>query len=172
MSSDKDNKYDVIIIGSGISGLTCASLLASLYHKRILVLEQHGKLGGFTHTFKRKVKYEWDVGLHYVGSLQQGEPVRAVFDFISGGQVHWQKMPDPYDVFVYPDLIFPLHEGEENVKRDLIHLFPDEARSIRRYFHDLHRAVSWSTRYTMGLLLPPWMKGFSSLQKYPWPPIM
>jgi len=167
MPSDAENTYDVIIIGSGISGLTCASLLASLYQKKVLVLEQHGKLGGFTHTFKRKIKYEWDVGLHYVGSLQSGKPVRAFFDLITAGQVHWQKMPDPYDVFVYPDLTFPLREGEETVKQDLIHLFPEEEISIRRYFRDLHKAVRWSVRYAAGLLLPHWLKGFAALLSKP-----
>ena len=54
--------YDVIIIGSGISGLCCAALL-SMEGKKVLVLEKHFKVGGYTHTFKRK-KYEWDVGIH------------------------------------------------------------------------------------------------------------
>ena len=52
----KDNikeHYDVIIIGSGISGLCCAALL-SMEGKRVLVLEKHFKIGGYTHTFKRK----------------------------------------------------------------------------------------------------------------------
>ena len=46
-----ENKYDVIIIGSGMSSLTTASLLAQLWKKRVLVLERHFKPGGFTHIF-------------------------------------------------------------------------------------------------------------------------
>ncbi len=49
-----DNKFDVIIIGSGVGGLTTASLLAQLENKRVLILERHFKIGGFTHTFNRK----------------------------------------------------------------------------------------------------------------------
>ena len=49
-SSLANEKFDVIIIGSGIGGLTVGALL-SLNGKRVLILEKHFKIGGFTHTF-------------------------------------------------------------------------------------------------------------------------
>ena len=45
--------YDVIIIGSGIGGL-CSAALLSMKGKKVLVLEKHFKIGGWTHTFRRK----------------------------------------------------------------------------------------------------------------------
>ena len=48
----EDEDYDVIVIGSGIGGLTVASLLAQ-HDKRVLVLEQHYKAGGACHTFEK-----------------------------------------------------------------------------------------------------------------------
>jgi len=63
------DRWDAIVIGSGLGGLTTASLLAR-DGKRVLVLEQHYVLGGFTHTFKRK-GYEWDVGVHYIGEVHR-----------------------------------------------------------------------------------------------------
>ena len=59
-----NDSYDAIIIGSGIGGL-CSAALLGLKGKRVLVLEKHFKIGGWTHTFKRK-NYEWDVGIHSV----------------------------------------------------------------------------------------------------------
>ena len=56
-------KFDVIVIGSGIGGLTCAALLSKFYRKRVLVLEQHFTVGGFTHGFDRQGKFHWDVGV-------------------------------------------------------------------------------------------------------------
>ncbi|MCG6162365.1 NAD(P)-binding protein, partial [Leptospira bandrabouensis] len=71
-----ETKYDVIIIGSGIGGLTAASILSQVANKKVLVLERHFKLGGFTHTFKRLGKFEWDVGIHYIGDLAEGSMLR------------------------------------------------------------------------------------------------
>ena len=51
-SSEKlKSHYDVIIIGSGISGL-CSAALLSMEGKKVLLLEKHFKIGGYTHTFK------------------------------------------------------------------------------------------------------------------------
>ncbi len=58
--------YDVIIIGSGMGGLSCAASL-SRFGLKVLVLEQHDVAGGGTHTFHidGKTDYEFDSGLHY-----------------------------------------------------------------------------------------------------------
>ena len=44
---------DVIVIGSGIGGLTAAALLAR-YGKRVLVCESHAIAGGAAHSFQRR----------------------------------------------------------------------------------------------------------------------
>lgn len=51
---------DVIVIGSGIGGLTAGATLAKA-GKRVLVLEQHDQAGGCCHTFIEK-GFEFDVG--------------------------------------------------------------------------------------------------------------
>ena len=104
-----NEQFDAIVIGSGIGGLATASLLAQLEGKRVLLLERHFQIGGFTHSFSRQGGLEWDVGLHYVGEVQIGSVARAIFDFITQGQVDWQAMPDVYDRLVFPDFI---HEGK------------------------------------------------------------
>ena len=82
-SPDKiDGKYDVIIIGSGISGL-CSAALLGMEGKKVLVIEKHFKIGGYTHTFKRQ-NYEWDVGIHYIGGVHREKAFsRKLFDKIT-----------------------------------------------------------------------------------------
>ena len=76
-------EWDAIVIGSGISGLTAAALLSVHGGKRVLVLERHYVAGGFTHSFHRP-GYEWDVGLHYIGQVQDEQSaVRRAFDHIA-----------------------------------------------------------------------------------------
>lgn len=51
---------DVVVIGSGIGGLTAAATLAKA-GKKVLVLEQHDQAGGCCHTYIEK-GFEFDVG--------------------------------------------------------------------------------------------------------------
>jgi all-trans-retinol 13,14-reductase len=146
--------YDAIVIGSGIGGLTVAAIMARLRKWRVLVLERHFKIGGFTHTFTRPGGWSWDVGLHYVGEMGHGMMGRRLFDFVSGGAVDWNPMPDVYDVFLYPDLRVEACKGEANFRQNLTRAFPSERRNIERYFRDLKAATSWFGRQVMAGVAP------------------
>ena len=136
--------YDVIVIGSGIGGLTTAGLLARAAGKRVLVLERHTEPGGLTHTFRRHGA-SWDVGVHYIGQLGPGSQGRAYFDYLSGGELEWNRMPDSYDRFVYPGVELRVSCDPLRYERDLVDAFPQEARAIHRYFQDVRRVTRWAT---------------------------
>ena len=132
--------YDVIIIGSGISGLCCAALL-SMEGKRVLVLEKHFKIGGYTHTFKRK-KYEWDVGIHYVGAVHKKNVfIRRLFDKITDSKLQWNKTNDNYDRIIFPDkaydFIAPKNQFIESIKTS----FPNEENVIDKYMDLLDKPI-------------------------------
>jgi phytoene dehydrogenase-like protein len=55
--------YDVIVIGSGLAGLTAAHILGRAGYS-VLLLEQHYKLGGMATWFKRPGGHIFDVSLH------------------------------------------------------------------------------------------------------------
>ena len=151
-----DTSFDAIVIGSGMGGLTCASLLAQLTHRKVLLLERHTKLGGYTHSFDREGRFRWDVGLHYVGAMAPGTMTRKVFDRVTGGQVRWQPLPDPFQYFVYPGVKFPVPVGGTAYGAALKERFPKEAAAIDRYLRDIRKAASWAgTQFMLSQLLPP-----------------
>lgn len=56
--------YDVVIIGSGLAGMTAANILGRNGHS-VLLLESHNKLGGFaTWFFREDRKHVFDISLH------------------------------------------------------------------------------------------------------------
>src|SRR6188508_1540091 len=60
---DARDEYDTIVIGSGLAGMTAANTLARGGH-RVLLLEQHYKLGGMATWFKRPGGHIFDISLH------------------------------------------------------------------------------------------------------------
>lgn len=55
--------YDVIVIGSGLAGLTAANYLAKC-GRSVLLLEQHYNFGGMATWFRRKNGHIFDISLH------------------------------------------------------------------------------------------------------------
>ena len=57
------DRYDVVVIGSGLAGLTAANILGRAGYS-VLLVEQHYKLGGMATWFKRPGGYVFDISLH------------------------------------------------------------------------------------------------------------
>ncbi len=57
------NGYDVIVVGSGLAGLTAANYLAKC-DRSVLLLEQHHNFGGLAAWFTRRGGHIFDISLH------------------------------------------------------------------------------------------------------------
>lgn len=121
--------FDAIVIGGGIGGLTTASALAQQGWK-VLVLEQHDRMGGATHVFDSirpqrpqesplleetdEVIYadwnslpsrvEFDTGYHYTCGPFADIRSRAggILNYLCGRSSDWVDLGDPYDRVMFP----------------------------------------------------------------------
>jgi all-trans-retinol 13,14-reductase len=144
--TDVDERWDAIVVGSGLGGLATAALLSNM-GKRVLVLERHYVIGGFTHTFKRK-GWEWDVGVHYIGEVHRERSVLGqLFQHISGGALQWANMGEVYDRIIFGETEYPFRAGVDEFKAGLRERFPDAAdgKAIDAYV-DLVFAASKASR--------------------------
>ena len=135
-SSPQTDEYDVIVIGSGMGGMTTAAALSRFDH-RVLLLEQAQAIGGLTHTFTRN-GFSWDVGLHYCGTFGPGQFAGRILDWLSGGTIEFRSVGTVYDVLHFPEG-FDVAVGRpaEAYKMELKDRFPDNAAEIDAYFEAL-----------------------------------
>lgn len=91
-------KYDVVVCGSGNSGLTASITLAQA-GKKVLLVEQHNLPGGSASSFCRG-RFELEPSLHElgeVGSADNPGAVRKMFDKF-GVKIDWIPVPDLFRV--------------------------------------------------------------------------
>lgn len=130
----KDKVYDFVIIGSGLGGLACAYILASEGYS-VVVLEKNHQIGGNLQVFSRD-KCIFDTGVHYIGSLDEGENLHQFFKYF--GLLDKLKLKrldeDCFDLIRFKNgQEFKYAQGYENFISSLIIDFPEEKDAIVDY---------------------------------------
>ena len=128
--------YDVVVIGSGLAGLTGANTLAKCGHK-VLLLEHHYQLGGLATWFTRKGGHIFDISLH-------GFPI----GMIKSVRKYWsQDIADSIVQlkgirFINPQFKIDTTFDREDFTRLLVHHFEVTEEAVERFFTDL-RAMNF-----------------------------
>lgn len=154
----QQEKFDAIVIGSGIGGLSVAAILSKA-GKKVLLLEKHFTIGGYTHFFRRK-GYAWDVGLHYVGQVHiDGTPLNKVFKYVTDNKLKWAPLDDIYDRAVFGDAEYEFPRGKENLKAKFKEYFPaqKDCASIDQYFDLLEEVQQVGISYYVEKIIPPFL---------------
>jgi all-trans-retinol 13,14-reductase len=173
---------DYIIIGSGIGGLWLAACL-SKFGKKCLVLEQHYIAGGFQHSFKRG-RYEFIPGMHYLANLPLCAPL---YDMVATPasssdsddddddddtprppplQYHQAGNSVPadrnatcsHDLKVGDLPAMQVKEGLDNVKAELLRVFPDEEYAIVEFLKLMEQAKWQAGQFATFKIFPRWLQ--------------
>lgn len=147
MASHSSSPRKVLIIGSGVGGLSSAIILAKLGFE-VTVLEKNCQAGGLLRSYRRD-GIECAVGVHYLGSLDQGQILRRFFDYLGvSGAIPVTRMGDNnivdrylFDgVGVHP-ASFDLPSGMDGFEEKLKQTFPDEREKIRQIVAPIRKAA-------------------------------
>lgn len=124
--------YDVVVVGTGLAGMSAAACLAAA-GKSVLAVEQGAGAGGYAHAFRRG-DYLFDPAVHVTGS---GFGDLAFWDLYLGAlgvrdhvELAW---PTPFYTVKLPDLQFDAPVGVEEFTEAHVRAFPHEAEGIRRF---------------------------------------
>ncbi len=133
--SKKEDEHDVIIVGSGIGGLTCGALLSKRGYK-VLVLEQHHQVGGYCSSFRRK-GFVFNTGVVDVSGLWEKGPLTYLLRELG------LKKEDLFVRntirYIFKGKVIEPHNLEEFISL-LSEMFPDEKENVYAFFDESKKA--------------------------------
>jgi prolycopene isomerase len=128
---DPKESYDVIVIGSGIGGLTAAALLSKA-GLSVCVIEKEPHPGGYLAGFRRK-DFRFDTAIHWLNQYTHGGMVCRIFDVIGND---YPKAVSQKRIRRYKgdDYDYLLTSNPDELKEQWQKEFPAEAEGIERFF--------------------------------------
>lgn len=128
------SKYEVIVIGAGLGGLSAATMLAR-NGLEVLLLERHNIPGGYATSFVRG-KYEFEIALHELSGIGPEHHRGGLYRYLEylgvTEKVDFILLPNLYRS-VFPDLDITLPAGKEAFELELCRIFPQEADGVKRF---------------------------------------
>jgi len=144
----------VLIIGSGIGGLAAGIILSKL-HCRVTVVEKNPLPGGLMRGYVRS-GIECPTGVHYMGALDEGQPLRRLWDYLGVTPLiplERMGMKGIIDRYVFDDFVFDLPSGMDAFEASLLRSFPEEQVQIKGIMADL-RGIA-RTLSSLDMVLSP-----------------
>lgn len=150
------NKYDVIIIGGGLSGLMAAAMLSDK-KKKVLVLEQNSTVGGLASGFKRK-GYYFDSSIHcFMASSTRG--------FYENLGIYEKLDFRPHRTCINIEGNTLNASNADELTKELCRVFPDEGEGIQKFYDERVKKLAAFINMTTSLGNPACYKGLKSFAK-------
>lgn len=149
---------DVVVIGSGVGGLSVASLLSQRRGLKVLVLEAAPVPGGCTHCHEID-GFEFNSGIDSVGDMDRavGRGInRDTADVVTGGGLLWARMPEVHEVCTFGDERYEWFSSPERNIAWVEQRFAGQG-DVRRYYDIEHRVERASTGWGLTKVLPAWI---------------
>ena len=132
-------KYDDIVVGGGVSGLTAAVLLAKS-GREVLLLEKAPRIGGSLARFRRQ-GVAFDTGFHFTGAFRENGVLRDMMSVLGmDGLVEPYFLSDDHAhkfVFESEDTMIELPSSMAGMAAKLKDYFPGEAQAVDDYFRKM-----------------------------------
>ena len=130
-------KYQVVIIGSGLGGLICGSILSKEGYS-VCVIEKNRQIGGCLQVFARKGKI-FNTGLNYTEGLEKGQILYKYFNYLGlMDKLNLRRMDiDAFEKITYGGKEYPYAQGHEHFIEKLTHYFPEEKNALINYIDKL-----------------------------------
>ncbi len=129
---------DYLILGSGLSALSFAALMAKS-GKKVKLLEAHQYPGGYGHTFSQGKKYRFNAQLHYVWNCGQGQPVYQILKKLGlHKEIEFIKLnPLGYDRMRMPGYELDIPYDYDLLGHRLCALFPRDKQNIQNFLTEI-----------------------------------
>lgn len=143
--------YDVVIVGSGLGGLACGTILAKEGYE-VCILEKNKQIGGNLQTYVRD-RIIFDSGVHYVGGLDKGQNLYQLFHYLGiMDKLKLSKMDENgFDAVAFRDdpVVYKYAQGYENFVATLLKEFPEEEEALRKYCDTLKEVCNKFPLYNL-----------------------
>ena len=139
----------VIIIGSGLGGLSCGVILAR-HGYQVTVLEQGAQVGGCLQCFSR-LGGKFETGMHFIGSASEGQTLDRLLNFLEVKPDITLSQLDPtgYDVVSLCGQHFRFANGREAFIEQMGSYFPSQRDALVRYFDLVDKVASASSLHSL-----------------------
>jgi len=129
-------KFDAIVVGGGISGLTAAAYLSKA-EKSVLLCEKEEKCGGLVNSFERD-------GFTYDGGIRAMENSGVLFPMLKSLGMNIEFVKNKISIGIEKKVIKVNSDEDVNVYQSLLNeLYPESIEEIESIIHEIRKIMHY-----------------------------